>query len=326
MQSRSVSGPSGGGPATSEVRAAATLHGRELLAGGYTVNQVVHDYGDLCQAIMDLASEQNAIIAVDEFRTLNRCLDNGIADAVTAFASQRDIVVAAQSVFVLHERLGSLAHDLRDHINAATLAVAAIKTGNVGIRGATGGVLDRALHGMRHRIDQSIAEVRATVAEPKARSTVFVADLVAKVGASALLEARALECSFTVGDVDKGLAIDVDRDTLSTALETLLHNAFKFTKPHSEVSLTVRSIGDRVMIDVEDRCGGLPPGAHEQLFLPFTQRDPNKSGLGLGLSICRRNVEANGGVVSVCDIPGSGCVFTIDLPRRLSPITERRGN
>ena len=58
MQSRSVSGPSGGGPSRSEVRATATLHGRELLKSGYTVDQVVHDYGDLCQAIMDLASDQ----------------------------------------------------------------------------------------------------------------------------------------------------------------------------------------------------------------------------------------------------------------------------
>ena len=41
----------------------------------------------------------------------------------------------------------------------------------------------------------------------------------------------------------------------------------------------------------------------------------NPIGLGLGLSICRRNVEANSGVLSVRDVPGSGCIFTIDLPR-----------
>ena len=83
MQSRAVSGPSGGGPHASELSTAATLHGHELLKGGYSIDQVVHDYGDLCQAITDLAFERHSPITVDEFRTLNRCLDNGIARAVT---------------------------------------------------------------------------------------------------------------------------------------------------------------------------------------------------------------------------------------------------
>jgi hypothetical protein len=83
MLSRRVSGPSGGGPRKSELGTAAALHGRELLQQGFTVDQVVHDYGDLCQAITDLAFERQAPIEIDEFRTLNRCLDNGIAEAVT---------------------------------------------------------------------------------------------------------------------------------------------------------------------------------------------------------------------------------------------------
>ena len=55
---------------------------------------------------------------------------------------------------------------------------------------------------------------------------------------------------------------------------------------------------DRVLIDVEDHCGGLPPGIAEKMFLPFTQSGEDKSGLGLGLSICRRSVEANNGVLA----------------------------
>jgi len=82
MRSRRVSGPAGGGRVVSEIAATAALHGRELSEQGFTVDQVVHDYGDLCQAIADLAFERGVPIQVDEFRTLNRCLDNGIADAV----------------------------------------------------------------------------------------------------------------------------------------------------------------------------------------------------------------------------------------------------
>ena len=70
--------------ALSEMGVSATVHGSELLALGYTVDQVVHDYGDLCQAITHLAIERDAPFSADQFCTLNRCLDNAIADAVPA--------------------------------------------------------------------------------------------------------------------------------------------------------------------------------------------------------------------------------------------------
>ena len=108
-------GPAGGGsPVSSELGTTAALHGRELLQQGFTVDQVVHDYGDLCQAITDLAFERNAPIAIDEFRTLNRCLDNGIAEAVTEYAYQRNSDMTNTGVQALNERLGFLAHELRN--------------------------------------------------------------------------------------------------------------------------------------------------------------------------------------------------------------------
>jgi len=55
------------------------------------------------------------------------------------------------------------------------------------------------------------------------------------------------------------------------------------------------------------------------MFLPFTQCGEDRSGLGLGLAICRRSVEANHGILGVRDVPGVGCVFTIDLPRHSLP-------
>jgi signal transduction histidine kinase len=300
----------------SEMGAAAALHGRELLQRGFTVDQVVHDYGDLCQAITDLAFELKAPIETDEFRTLNRCLDNGIADAVTEYSYQRYSVLASDGAQALNERLGFLAHELRNLLHTAALAFAAIKLGNVGVTGATGAVLERSLIGLRTLVDRSLADVRVAAGMLPRHELVSVADFIDQIGVSALLEARARGCRFTVSHVEDGLAIDVDRDMLLSALGNLLQNAFKFTELDSEVSLNAYAVADRILIEVEDHCGGLPPGSADRMILSFTQVGTDKSGLGLGLAICKRSVEANNGTLRVRDIPGCGCVFTIDLPRK----------
>ena len=316
MRSRKVSGPSGGGtPMLSEVGVTAARHGRELLEHGFTIDQVVHDYGDLCQSITEAAFEHDAPIQVDEFRTLNRCLDNAIADAVTEFVYQRDLSFADKRVQTFNERLGLLAHELRNLIHTATLVVTAIKAGNVGFGGATGAVLDRSLIAMRHLIDRSLADVRVTAGLPPRHQLISVADLITEVKSAASLEAHDRGCGLTVSFVDSSLAVDADRDMLLAAVGNLLQNGFKFTEHGTDVSLNVYAAADRVRIDVEDNCGGLPPGGAEKMFLPFTQCGEDRSGLGLGLAICRRSVEANDGLLSVRDLPGSGCVFTIDLPR-----------
>lgn len=159
-----VSGPSSGRPMHSEMGSTASEHGRELLAHGYSIEEVVHDYGDLCQSITDLAFERGAHISTDEFRTLNRCLDNAIAAAVAEFASRSDSQLAGQKLEDSKHRLGVFAHDLRNLVNTATVAVNVIKSGNVGLGGATGQMLDRSLLGLSVLIDEALEEVRRPAA------------------------------------------------------------------------------------------------------------------------------------------------------------------
>jgi hypothetical protein len=150
-----------GDEAGSEMARAATAHGRNLMAQGCTVDQVVHAYGDVCQAVTDLACEQQASISTDEFRTLNRCLDNVIADAVTEYSRSYGDEATTRHVHTLSEGAGTLAHEMRDLLHTATAAIAAIKSGNVGMSGATGSVLDLCMVAMRSVIDRLIADVPA---------------------------------------------------------------------------------------------------------------------------------------------------------------------
>jgi len=315
MDSRKISGPSGGGASLSEMGISAAQHGRELLGLGFSVDQVVHDYGDLCQAITDMAYERDAPFSVDEFRTLNRCLDNAIADAVTEFSYQRDSVVADKQVAETNERLGFFVHELRNFLSTATLAFAAAKMGNLNLSGATGSVLERSLLGLRDLINSSLEDVRLTAEYPQKSNAFSLAEFIAEVKYAADLAANARGCILTVSVVDSELAVNADREMLFSALGNLLHNAFKFTHNHTEVTLNAYALGDRILIDVKDQCGGLPPGDAERMFLPFMQSGEDRSGLGLGLSIARRSVERYGGELSVRNVTGTGCVFTINLPR-----------
>lgn len=302
-------------PSPSDIGRTAARHGNELLRTGFTLDQVVHDYGDLCQAVTEMAVEQGATVTADEFRLLNGCLDEAIADAITEFGRQRDQFVTDDMTRTTNERLGYLAHELRNLIGTAILAVATIKKGTVGISGATGALLDRSLLGLRDLVDRTLVEVRLTGGIPERRERISVAEFIGDVQVAAVLEAAARDLEFIVAPIDHGLVIEGDRQILASALTNLLQNALKFTRPHGRISLTAHPEMDRVLIDVQDECGGLPERAAEALFRPFEQLDPARAGLGLGLAGSRRGVEANGGKLYVRSLPGVGCVFTIDLPR-----------
>src|SRR6185295_17517530 len=85
-------------------------HGNELFLRGFSVDQIVHDYGDLCQAVTELAIEHNLPIANNEFQTLNRCLDDAIANAVSEFMRERDQAIAGANERTINERIGFLVH------------------------------------------------------------------------------------------------------------------------------------------------------------------------------------------------------------------------
>jgi signal transduction histidine kinase len=112
---------------------------------------------------------------------------------------------------------------------------------------------------------------------------------------------------------DESLAVEADARLLTSALTNLVSNAVKFTKPGGYVEVRTFQHGADVIVEVEDECGGLPEGAADELFQPFVQKGSERSGVGLGLAITREAVEAHGGVITVLNLPGKGCVFRIEL-------------
>jgi signal transduction histidine kinase len=302
------------GNSTKRINETGALHGQELLKSGFTVAQVVHGYGDVCQVVTELATETHAAISSDDFHVFNRCLDDAIAGAVTAYGEQREADLAYEGT----ERRGVLAHELRNLLHSATLSFDVIKRGTVGLGGSTGAMLARSLSGLTTLVERSLAETRLETGSPKLQR-LLVAEFIEEIQVGATMQAEGRGVSLTVAASDTNLAIDADRQLLTSALSNLLQNAFKFTRAGGNVKLLTRSTPAQVLIEVCDECGGLPAGTADHLFQPFTQGGTDRSGIGLGLTIALRAVRANAGNISVRDVPGTGCIFTIELPRQVPP-------
>jgi signal transduction histidine kinase len=292
-----------------QIGLSAAKHGKALQKIGFTAAQVIHDYGDVCQAITELAAELDAQITPDEFHTLNRCIDEAMAEAVSEFGRQRELSISDDET----ERLGFFAHELRNVLSNSMLAFEILKSGSVGIDGSTGALLGRNLARMRDLIDRSLAEVRLK-AGIKKRQRVPLSEFIEEVEVAATIEAKARGMQLTITPVPAGVAISVDRQILAAVVANLVQNALKFTRPGGHVLVKTHADKEHAFIAVEDECGGLA-GNPEELFTPFEQRSADRSGLGLGLAIAREGVTANGGEISARNIAGRGCVFTIELPR-----------
>jgi signal transduction histidine kinase len=194
------------------------------------------------------------------------------------------------------------------------IAFEVVKSGNVGVAGSTGKVLHRILVGARDLIARSLAEVRLTQGVQN-RERFLVSGFIDELAPAARLAAKARGVKLTVMPVDDGVLVEADRQVLAAVVMNVLQNAFKFTRPRTTVTLRVGAGAERVLVEVQDECGGLPAGDVNEMFRPFEQRSVNRTGLGLGLAFSRRAVEENHGRIYARNLPGVGCVFTVDLPR-----------
>ena len=287
----------------------AARHGAALSGRGYTVAQIVFDYGDICQAITKMANELEAPITAGEFQKLNECLDNAIAEAVTEFTRLRDRAAAAGET----ERSGVFAHELRNKLSAASLSYQALKDGRAPMNGSVFAILGRSLQGMTTLLDRLLVEVRLDAGNTRCQR-VHIFQLLENAEVEGMMQAGIRGVSLSVAPMDHSVDVDVDPHILAGAVANLLQNAIKFTHAGGHVALRANVVGTRIEIEVEDQCGGLPSGKVEELFDAFKQRGTDRTGLGLGLFISRKGVQASGGVLRARDVPGRGCVFTIDLP------------
>ncbi len=296
---------------------AAALHGKEFLHLGYTLSHVVHSYGAMCQAITELATMKDKKITAEEFNILNGCLDVSIASAVSEYEYRSKAASEEREA----KHLGFLAHELRNALSTATIAHGMIRAGLVGTGGSTATILEDSLTRMSQLIDRSLSEVRmrtdADLYVEKFNLSIFFDQIMitSQVEAEKKQQTLTLEC-------DSKIEIETDRQYLLSAVANMIQNAIKFTHSGGTIIVKGAELKDKISISVSDECGGIQDETLKSVFDPFSKANMQESGLGLGLTITQKAIEQCQGTIRVDNNPGQGCVFIIEMPRKLVPIPK----
>jgi signal transduction histidine kinase len=291
----------------------AAQHALQRWELGYDVQDVVREYGILREIVLDLVAERREPIDVQELKIFSRHISLALSEAVGQLNDARDAAIAHRSA----EQFAFLAHDLRSPLTAALVCLQTRAPDEPPSQDALADA-EESLRRLARLIDQ-------TLISEKRRSGSALVDPVAReisiplVVADALRDHAALAASRGVeliADIDpKEMTLSVDPRLLQSALTNLVGNAVKFTHPRTAVVVKARVVAETLCISVEDRCGGLPPGTAARALQPFVQLGADRSGFGLGLAIARQASEAHGGHISIEDLPGRGCRFTLEIPR-----------
>ncbi len=156
-------------------------------------------------------------------------------------------------------------------------------------------------------------ETRLTVTPVGLDAAALAADTVR--GARALAAQRSVRLEL---DAPSPVPATVERDRLVQLLLILVDNAIDHSPPGEAVTMRVRSVDGKAVIDVDDRGPGIPPAERERIFEPFTRLSGTtrhgSGGTGLGLAIARRIVDAHGGMIRADSPAGGGARFTVTLP------------
>ncbi len=264
----------------------------------------------LATAVVEtLARRREYALAVAEART--RELKNSLEE----LAAAHEQLIRQERLAAIGELASTIGHELRNPL----------------------GVISNALYLLRGDISKAPSESSsrhlATAEREVSAATVIVSDL--------LEFARQRDPVMT--DVDTGALLDeaiavlppptgitverqptqasvvavADRDMLRQVLLNLVGNAYQAMPEGGKVTVGVSSAGETVRVQVSDTGTGMNADVRSKLFEPFFTTKAR--GVGLGLAVSKRIVDAHGGTISVDSQPGAGSTFTVTLPKMRVP-------
>jgi signal transduction histidine kinase len=285
-------------------------HGAQRLRLGFSLDAVVREYGALREVIVEVARDHEGHVEPGDLDMLFAAVIDGIAHAVVEYTNQRDAELRRQA----NEHFAFIAHELRNPLSSATLAFDTLRARGELPEGSRAVlVIDRGLRRTSDLVDQVLRTARVASGLTLRRQPTTLRALFADAEMSATLDADGKDIEIRT-EIDGEDEVSIDTRLVQSAIGNLLQNAVKHTHAGEFVVLRGRIDDGRAVVEVEDRCGGLPPGKVEQAFSPFVRLGSDGDGFGLGLAIAKQAVDAHGGNIRVQNLPGTGCIFVLELP------------
>jgi len=300
--SQEISGSTIGFPSHFTVGTGAAAQGKSMQSLNLSLNDVVQSYGDVCNAIVELAQQQGMSFRVNEFRLLNRCLDNAVASAVAEFSYQHDTAASAFRDQAEDLRLAAIASELHNQLGTATLAVTALRARELTLGGTTGRILERSLHQLGKLVDDMLQASQLRQQSPQQLQMVPLRDFMQLIVATFAPTASALQRHLKLAETDPTLALAGPVDTLQAAMAALLQIAFQASKSGDEIGLDAYASGNHIQIDI-----GLP--------VPAELPDANQPAMVVARQLIS---DLQGQLIAHNGITG-GYFLTVRLPRRSMP-------
>jgi signal transduction histidine kinase len=288
----------------------AVEHGAQRLNLGFNIAEVVREYGTLHRCIIEIAGEGGVAIARDEQTVIARWLNQGLANAVSQYVTERDIEQQRET----SAHLGIIAHEIRTPLSSARVACDLLKRVEPSGGSRAVEILERALRQARGVVDNVLTHASLTLSLTPRLEAFSLRETLEEVAFDYGAEAEAKGIEVVVTVMPEDLVIDADARLLRSAVSNLLQNALRFSQPSSTTTVRAKLTEGHVFIEIEDTCGGLPPGRADDVFKPVVQRGQGETTFGLGLPIAQQAARAHNGTLKVRDLPGKGCIFTLDLP------------
>ena len=229
-----------------------------------------------------------------------------------AMAERLDLLVSAQ-----RQLLSDISHELRSPLARLQVAVelARRKAGpdaenhlnRIEVEGTR----------MNDMIGQILTLARANSDRPPITEQIDLSEVVQLVAADTDYEARQTGREVRVRKTQEAIVLG-DAALLASAIENVVRNGCRYTPPGTSVNISLERTATHGRIVVRDQGPGVPADESERIFLPFhrvgTSRDRDSGGVGLGLSIAARAVQAHGGSIRAINADGGGLEVSIDIP------------
>lgn len=316
---------------TRELMEGSKMHGEARFHENYNVRELIVEYRLLRRVIIEQVSEAlDERLDVQSNVALNMAVDTALQSGMVMFTDHLQQQIRA-STEIQSKYLSFLSHDLRNHLNQATLHLQLLAAKLVRVPECGNAVED--IHSIKRAIFQTTDGMDRMLQAEQLRkgpvelrtSPVDLNLLLSDVVKQISHEARAKGLELDV-DVPEGAQAASDEGLLTLVLQNLLGNAVKYSSKGS-VKIMARNTSNSEdtgwIFSISDEGPGIAPENLNHLFLAFRRGDTyGKPGVGLGLSIASQAAMLLGGKLEIDSEVNVGSTFRLVLPG--STVATRR--